>query len=128
MKTLIIFFVLSIISFAQTIGTGIVDDPLSDYNVYAELTTDTLNAVLQEDMLIDTTTMDLSGYEITLLNQVTSGDTLLGEFTVTPENDIFLRVGVVATGSKRPSPMLLSKWLLLKPRMPKPQEIFIEEK
>ena len=128
MKTLIfILFALPLMA-QTTIINGIIDDPLGAYNVYAEVKVDTSTSILKEDL--DILKVDLSQYQVTLENQVTSGDTLTGEFGVDVETIAYIKVGVVALSpsGKKPSLMKATWWKKISAREPKPSEIFIEEK
>lgn len=129
MKTILIAIIFATSLFAQSrVQTGVQDNPIRTYNIYAEVKADTSSSVLKENLLIDKT--DVSSYLVTLQNQTTSGDTLFGEFDAAVEDFAFIKVGVVAisTKGKKPSPMKVSKWLKISGREPKPLDIFIEEK
>lgn len=132
MKTIVAVLILiifwTIISFAQSrVQTGIQDNPIRTYNVYAEVKLDTSTSVLKEDL--DILKTNVSQYLVTLENQTTSGDTLTGDFPVAVEDVAYVKVGVVALSSKgkKPSFMKVSKWLKVSGREPKPLSIFIEE-
>ena len=133
MKTLIYSAIIFLLWFLQpyaqtTILNGVVDNPLRTYNVYAEVKTDTSTSVLKEDLDILKTNLDQ--YLVTLENQVTSGDTLTGEFGVDVETIAYIKVGVVALSpsGKKPSLMKTTWWKKISAREPKPSKIFIEEK
>lgn len=129
MKTLIIFlFAVSL--FAQSrVESGIQDNPIRTYKVYAEIKTDTSTSVLKEDL--DVLKTNVESYLVNLQNQTTSGDTLFGEFDVPVETVAYVKVGVVAISStgKKPSLMRVSKWWKkISARETKPLNVFVEEK
>lgn len=132
MKTLIIFFLLSLVMLAQplpTIKTKI-QKPLAGvtYIVYADVKSTNTNSVLVEDLNIEVT--NVTSYIKTLTNITVSGDTTFGEFTIpTSLNVQYVKCGVVATSlNKKPSLMKVSSWLAVSPREAKPTFLIIEEK
>ena len=132
MKTIIIFFLVSLAMLAQplpTITTKI-QKPLAGvtYIVYADIKPTNTGSVLVEDLNIEIT--DVSSYIKTLTNVTISGDTTFGEFTIpTSANIQYVKCGVVATSlGKKPSLMKVSTWLAVSSREAKPTFILIEEK
>jgi len=132
MKTIIIFFLVSLVVLAQplpTIKTKI-QKPLAGvtYIVYADIKPTNISSILVEDLNIEIT--DVTSYIKTLTNVIVSGDTTFGEFTIpTSANIQYVKCGVVATSlNKKPSLMKVSTWLAVSPREAKPTFLIIEEK
>lgn len=132
MKTIIIFFVLSVMVLAQAppaIKTKI-QKPLTGvtYTVYVDVKATNTTSALVEDA--DPLTTNLSSYIKTLTNVTVSGDTTFGEFTIpVSTNTQYVKVGVSASSvSKKPSLLKVSNWLAINPREQKPTFIIIQEK
>lgn len=127
---IIIFLLISVNTLAQsTIQSGVRDNPLRDYQVYAEVKTDTSFSMLKENL--DILKTNVNQYLVELENQTTNGDTLFADFDVQVETVAYIKVGVVATSltGRKPSLMKVTKWWKkISAREPKPLEIFIEEK
>lgn len=130
MKTLILTIVFCSLLYPQSrIESGVRDNPIRNYQVYAEVKTDTSTSVLVEDL--DILKTNISQYLVNLENQITIGDTLFGEFDVAVDSVAYIKVGAVVISSrgKKPSLMKATKWWKkISSREPKPLDIFIEEK
>jgi hypothetical protein len=132
MKTLIMFFVLSVVILAQpspTIKTKI-QKPLVGvtYIVYADVKLTNTTSTLIEDL--DPLVTNITSYIKTLTNVTVNGDTTFGEFTIPVSTGIqYVKVGVSATSvNKKPSLLKVSGWLSVNPRETKPTFIIIQEK
>lgn len=132
MKTIIIFFVLSVMVLAQplpSIKTKI-QKPAAGvtYVIYVDVKPTNTTSALVEDL--DPLTANLTSYVKTLTNVTVSGDTTFGEFTIpVSANPQYVKVGVSATSpNKKPSLLKVSNWLAINPRETKPSFIIIKEK